>query len=765
MLRASIVTSWLAFFASPAAALTVSDFGTQGAPGADGESVAVVAVSADASNSATGVGGRGGDPGAAATSGGDAAATAETQTSGGAVAFAKATGGVGGDGLADLTAGPGGDALASAVAENTNAESVQVTAQAYGGQGGPFEFSPPGNDGPGGDGGSASRGSVHGASTGGGQVTVEATAAGGDGGRAGPGKTAGAGAPIALDDAVDGDTSGSLILRQYAIGGSSGDGLDPSAGSAESHLTRAKSASSLELVTEATAGGRTGQFYDPTTRHGGSGVGANASVAGSNEAGSLQVRAAALAGSGSRCFPESCPSPTGGNATASASAETQGDGHAILIGKFPDGPPVNGFPTVYRYGAYGGNGGPSLFGSVDPGRGGDATSSSAGTALGNSSVEVHDYAEGGAGGDFSFGPFLVTAVGAPGGSATSSASAQGAGESQVAAHSAARGGPSSIYFGTSPALWERGGDAHADASAQGAGEVHAEATATGGGSWFGPGNVILTARSLGGEAHALASAQGPIGSASSLAVTSGDTVLRMGIGANASLLSQVSVEAHASSTQAFDPSPAAGGGDVIGRAVVTPLAADIDQVFAAHAALADAFESAEVDQYLGLGRIDMRSSQLADTGSILLSSSVDFDIAVSTVALPGFPGPRSAWIGFFESGVAGDGFESLRIRLANNEDLILDVLLTDPDAVALYLDEAAVDLGQILASFPPTLPTVFPTGHLTLDLDLMVRDVDDSFGVGFIIGSTPIPEPGTALLLAVGIAVLAARARRQRALI
>jgi hypothetical protein len=188
-------------------------------------------------------------------------------------------------------------------------------------------------------------------------------------------------------------------------------------------------------------------------------------------------------------------------------------------------------------------------------------------------------------------------------------------------------------------------------------------------------------------------------------------------------------------------------------------------VFAAHAALADSFEQAEVDQYLGLGRIDMRSSQLADTSSILLSSSVDFDIAVSTVNLPGFPGPRSAWIGFFDSGVAGDGFESLRIRLGNNGDLILDVVLTDPDAIAPYLDELAVDLGQILPSFPPSLPGVFPTGHLTLDLDLMVRDVDDGFGVGFIIGSTPVPEPSTALLFTLGLAVLAARARRRRALI
>ena len=245
--RVPMLVLAIGLIATPALALSISEYGGNGAPTFDGEDATAVAASMDASNTALAVGGRGGSPGVASTSGGDAHATAETQASGIGVAWAKATGGVGGDGLVDLTAGPGGDAWASAVTENTSVQSASVTAEARGGDGGPMVASAyPGTYGPGGDGGGASLGRVYGTSASGGDVTVEATAAGGNGGTAGPEKAAGAGAPVALVDAVDGDTTGHLILRQKAVGGSSGDGIGPLAGSAESHLTRAKSASSLE---------------------------------------------------------------------------------------------------------------------------------------------------------------------------------------------------------------------------------------------------------------------------------------------------------------------------------------------------------------------------------------------------------------------------------------------------------------------------------------------------------------------------------------
>ena len=69
----------------------------------DGGAAVAIAASGDPSNTATATGGEGGSPGAVATAGGDASATAQTLTSGFATATAEASGGTGGNGLEVVT--------------------------------------------------------------------------------------------------------------------------------------------------------------------------------------------------------------------------------------------------------------------------------------------------------------------------------------------------------------------------------------------------------------------------------------------------------------------------------------------------------------------------------------------------------------------------------------------------------------------------------------------------------------------------------------
>ena len=749
--------------AAPAWAITIIQVGANGAPTMDGGAAVAIAASGDPSNTATATGGEGGSPGAMATAGGDASATAQTLTSGFATATAEASGGVGGNGLEVVTGGPGGAAWATAVAENASAEAVEVVATATGGSGGNGYpgFGGVGSPQDGGAGGAASLGRVYGASSGGGDVRVVASVTGGDGGDAGETQLAGVGSSVLLQDAVDGETSGALYLQQRAVGGESGSGENPSSGSAESSLTREKSAASLELVSEAFAGGRIDALISGVIFPS-SGAGAAAVAEGKNLTGSAATRALALAGTGAGPGLGALPG-IGGAARLRAAATTLGDGDAVRVGEDPyPVPPGPVIPIPPRTGARGGRGGHSPAEGIAPGRGGDAESLSIGSALGDSTVYVFDYARGGSGGGCAL---LLGSCrrGADGGDANSQAIGEGAGHSSVEVHALAEGGRAAVASDDDSGQIPRSGVAIANASASGLGEVRAtaEARTAPAGTGFGLPASRFRPSGLSGDSAAFATARGSSGSVASQAQASGGPVDQMLLHAGASIVTGASVEAKATAARPFSEAGSGADPDVFARATALPLAADSQQVFDEHAGVAAAFAAAGVDEILALGRIDMLSSQIADVDSILLSAGASFEIEASTIALAGFPRPGNVWIGFFAPELAGDGFESLRVRLGRNGASVLDLVFTDPDEASSELDQLALDLGAILTDPPPgELPPLIGTGYFTADFELRVRDFNDAFGVGFIVGSTPVPEPSTLLLVALGLAVLARRERR-----
>jgi hypothetical protein len=237
---------------------------------------------------------------------------------------------------------------------------------------------------------------------------------------------------------------------------------------------------------------------------------------------------------------------------------------------------------------------------------------------------------------------------------------------------------------------------------------------------------------------------------------------RMTLHAGASIATGASAEAQASAARSFSASDAPTSSDVLVRATALPLAEDSQQVLDDNPGIEAAFADAGVDEMLALGRIQMHSSQLAGTESILLTGGASFDILAALFAQDELPLPRPAnvWVSFFAPELDGDGFESLNVRLSRNQVDVLDLLFTDPEEAQDGLDQLALDLGAIRDPPPPEgepQPPLLGTGTFTIDFDLRVRDVDDSFSVGLLVGSAPIPEPSTLLLVGLGLAVLAFR--------
>jgi hypothetical protein len=348
-----------------------------------------------------------------------------------------------------------------------------------------------------------------------------------------------------------------------------------------------------------------------------------------------------------------------------------------------------------------------------------------------------------------------------GGDASSEAIGEGAGQSSVEVHALAVGGQGGRPGEDSP----RGGASVASASASGLGEVHATAEARPGSNQFGSVIFIPSTRpiALSGDASALATGLGSSGSAESIAAARGGVMDRMALHAGASIATGASAEVQASAARSFSAFDAPTTSDVLVRATAVPLPEDSQQVLDDNPDLDAAFADAGVDEMLALGRIQMRSSQLAGTESILLSAGASFDVVAALFALGELPRPGNVWVSFFAPELEGEGFESLRVRLARNDVDVLDLLFTDPDEARAALDQLAFDLGAIRDPPPPEgepQPPLLGTGTFTIDFDLLVREVDDSFGVGFLVGSTPIPEPSTLLLVGIGLAVLALRRSR-----
>jgi hypothetical protein len=299
--------------------------------------------------------------------------------------------------------GVGGDAESRLYRRDDDGGSINLVAIARGGQGGAgggdavaavegiglgdvsVEASASAGIGTAADGssGSARLDRVYGESLGGGVVSVRAALGGVEGAAvATDSRFASPDVPLdaIVDGIVEGTTSGRLQLIQSAVGAraiaaATGAGSIFRAGSALNRLERRVSAEDLD-VTLASAGG--------------AGVSVNDRIHSPSDGGNASTIARLVNESGGASFSGSArggdagiadSSARGGDASLDVEIETHGDGSDI---RFNPSFSVQGGDS-YRYGA------------SESGTAGDAMSRSIARALGNSSVDVFDYAEGGQG--------------------------------------------------------------------------------------------------------------------------------------------------------------------------------------------------------------------------------------------------------------------------------------------------------------------------------------------------------------------------------
>ncbi len=138
------------------------------------------------------------------------------------------------------------------------------------------------------------------------------------------------------------------------------------------------------------------------------------------------------------------------------------------------------------------------------------------------------------------------------------------------------------------------------------------------------------------------------------------------------------------------------------------------------------------------------------TNSITLSSTADFSIDLSDL-----PSDENLIIALLDSAADGGGFDVLDFEVTVEGNLVVDEQFTDLAAALAFFNDNVIDLGA--------LDVLVSDGILDIvfDMDLTSNDPGDGFRYDLAFGNA-IPEPSTALLLALGLVALAHRRRASR---
>jgi hypothetical protein len=583
-----------------------------------------------------------------------------------------------------------------------------------------------------GDGGLASLGAVTGSATS--PFSVSGAVVGGRGGDGFSGADAGNGADASLVDAVFGPSA--QLLAQNATGGNGGSSQGGAAGrggSATSQFAAANATfdQSLDVLAVGGEGGdAAGADAGGAEVAAGSGGAATALGSLSTPARS-SVWANALAGDGG-----------GGSEGARGGSGADATAHAVASGS-SDAADVWALSD-----AVAGTGGAVEDGSAAPGAGGNANAeSTAEGVLGFANLEYVNavaYAVGGHGGrGHGLSSYPPTVGG--GGDATSRATARNQGVGTAVAEASAQGG----FAGPGgDSFIGKAGRGEATAIAESDGTAFATARANSG---WGVGGV-------GGPALARAEVDAPSGLASASAFSLG---FDFGAGINASVGTELrvpgsaAVEARAAVGQpAPDRNLAAGlAGAAYGTAL--PLAADVEAALEGKADLAEALSGLET---FGLGLVQLAAPSCCDPTFPPAPPSAEF--AIRFGAAEGLRADADGLVvGLLAARVSGE-FSALSFRVerevidlmgAGSPELLVEVIFSDAQALLDYFDARALSLGPLELDAGELV-------ELTLSFELASFDPDVSFSTDFLVGAQ-IPEPASALLLALGLSLLAARRR------
>ncbi|MEZ4334249.1 MAG: PEP-CTERM sorting domain-containing protein [Myxococcota bacterium] len=536
-------------------------------------------------------------------------------------------------------------------------------------------------------------GEVQGRSTTG-DVLVVGRAVGGEGGN---------GADVELVDAVRGDTAGHLTLAQFAIAGSAHfqSTLAGRGGSARSELHHVGSSSAVSV--DAEASGNVGSI-------GGTG---SAVIRVENLGGRVDARALARGADSRRA--------AGGAATTRVDVHALGE---VEVGAASWGDD----PYEGTYGADGGEGG---FVAGASGLDGGAADSRSTGRSDTGAVRVFDAARGGDAFAGSFASVPEDTRPADGGAARSFAEAAGTGASQpVLARSIAVGGTGGQLYADAPNgnAFGRGGSATAESHATGLDLARAEARALAG--YFAAPRAIAQASAHGARSEVEATAQ----SQNHFLLRGATVSMQAAIDGGSVLARSAAVDA----ADAVLPWPALEGNPTpVAEASARLVLAGVDAVRAPAAATSS-------DNVRSIAELDFGAAGAAGTfgsrADLLLTSTQVHAFSNLQITL---------------SDGAGRGtLESLRIQVFQGSVTFLDRTYDElADALSVFDDTAVALDGFVQVPDFAWYRTNLP---ITIALDWSSDDPDFAFS-GHALLATVVPEPGTALLVGLGLAALARR--------
>jgi hypothetical protein len=362
---------------------------------------------------------------------------------------------------------------------------------------------------------------------------------------------------------------------------------------------------------------------------------------------------------------------------------------------------------------------------------------------------VEDFARGGPGG---FG-FASGFVPGSGGSASSKATGFGNGSSPVRVSAMAEGGEGGFRF-SSGRIDARGsnGDATATSRAENVGEVVSSASASAVPGWFGPAFEFDASLGPSGTAHALASAAGATGEVRAEAVSSGFELHALRASSHAAVEGEASADSRASVASTI-AQPDLGSEDAFALAAGLPEAADVASALGGNTRVTAAFAGDALDIVLAIGQVGFATAN----GGAIEARSAQLDIIANVLHVSV---SQEVVVGLLGAAFLGSAFDEFRFRAMLRNETLVDVTFDDRDAALAYFDDRVLELGDLGIDGIPGGDQPPP---LSLIFDWWGSEPSSGFGVGVIVGLTPIPEPSTWLLASVGLAVLAwARRRRVR---